>query len=857
MRQLTVSVGGKHNARIKKSWTGSFDEFVKSLLSKVPETSDKASNGWVCGAEFESTVTVDSHGRAWTGPYRDSKNFVARHLLSLDYDHITPEDSQRILEHFSAFAHFAYTTWSHSVQRPRIRVWLPLSRPTSYDEFQAISRRVAADIGIELAARESHVPSQYMFRPAIKPFEEFQHWENTQGPWVDVDEVLSSYENWTDRTSWPHRAEGDGVHNEGTAESPLDKPGIVGAFCRAFSISDAIEKFELPYKPGSTEGRLTYTEGSRPDGAIVYDNDTKLHSHHDTDPARGQNNAFDLVRLHRFGWLDGTVGEPVPLADRPSSKEMARFARSEPAVTKQFVCDEGFEDLTLQDTEWDDLGPSTDAGARVVHEGVPAGTLPERITSASSKLTDQENARRIQRKFGPGLISIGKSFFCWTGTHWQKDDAKALGLVTRLSQMVKAEALKIIEDSAAKNGGKALEDDEARAGTFFHWSTECGQKSKISACEALLRSLLNFDAKHLNKAEDLLSCANGTLNLRTGDLKPHDPKDFITACSPIAYYPGAQAPRFQQFLSEIYNGDEEVVEFVKRWFGYCLTGATNEHKMVFHVGRGGNGKSTLMDLLKYVMGEGYYSTAPQKILALDDRGATPELAGLLGRRMVTIAETDENLELREGLVKQITGGDPITARHLFKDPFEFMPTHKLQVFTNFAPQIKSQDFAMWRRILLLNYPISYGDAAQIAKGDATKLGDPHLEDALRLEAPGVLAWLVEGAREWYQGRLQPPAAVMEATNKYRADQDIVGQFAKERLVADPDARTPLAGAAGAIFNAYRGWCAGMNCRPLGRNRLMREILRVMSGARYGSWNEGTTIVTGFTGISLTGDELLD
>lgn len=600
----------------------------------------------------------------------------------------------------------------------------------------------------------------------------------------------------------------------------------------------------------SEHSRWTYLKGSRPEGFIVYDDGQKGHSNHDTDPARGQTNAYDLVRLHKFGELDKGC-EGLPLADRPSSRAMAQFVATIAEVRAQVLSDEGFEDLDATDTSWLDE-PAVGVGLSTVDQR----TLPESIVKASSKYTDQENARRIQRRFGSQLVSIGKTFFSWTGTHWAKDDSRAIRLITNLSRIVKGEAL-AIEKKAKDEKRDMTELEESQFGQALAWAAECGQKAKISNCDSLLRSLLSFEAKHLNVAPNLFSCANGTIDLTTGDLKPHDPKDFITACSPISYDPAAEAPRFKRFLNEIYNGSEEVADFAKRWFGYCLTGSTNEHKLVFHVGRGGNGKSTLMDLLKHVLGEGYYSTAPQKILTLEEQGATPELANLLGKRMVTIAETDESLELREGLVKQITGGDPISARNLFKDPFEFMPTHKLQVFTNFTPMVKSQDFAMWRRILLLNYPISYGDAIQVASGDATALGDPHLDDALKAEAPGVLRWLVEGARDWYQGRLRPPPSVLEATHKYRLDQDIIGQFAKERIEVDGSARTALAGAIESVFPAYRSWCNGVNVRPLGRTRFVRELLRVCSTAKYTSWKEGTTSVSGFTGIRLTSESFTD
>lgn len=842
MRQLTASIGGKHNARIVKVWHGDFSTFCDSLLSRVPETDDKASNGWVSGAEFDPA-------------YRDSDNFLFRHFLSLDYDHITKDDVARLLGYFGGLAHLAYTTWSHSAERPRLRVWLPLSRPTSYDEFQAVSRRVASSApgGIELAARESHTPSQYMYRPAVKPFEEIQTWVNKDSPWVNVDEVLSTYANWTDRSTWPHRADGDGVHSEGSSVDPRTKPGLVGAFCRAFSITDAIAHFELPYTTGSSEGRLTYTDGSRPDGAIIYDDDTKLHSHHDTDPARGQSNAYDLVRLHQFSWLDSIGGAAEPLGERASSLAMAEMAQGLGDVRKQLVCDEGFEDLDATDTSWLFVEQGSQPS-----DGERSAALPDRILKASSPCTDQENARRIQRKHGQKIISIGKAFFCWNGTHWKKDDSdtQTNKWISELSRSVKREGTKL-EEKIAEEQREPTEAELATIASLMQWARECGNVSRWNNCAGILRTLLGFDAKMLNTAPNLFSCANGTLDLRTGVLKPHDPTDFITACSHVAYDANAEAPRFQQFLREIHQGDEEIISFVQRWFGYCMTGYTNEHIVVFHVGQGGNGKGTTMTLLSEVLGDGYYSAANQGLLSLEEKGPTPEIAGLLGRRMVTISETDENMEIRDGLVKKLTGGDRLSGRHLFKDPFEFIPTHKLQIFTNHAPMVKSQDFSMWRRIILLNYHVRYGDEAQVAAGDATKLKDRFLDDALRAEAPGVLRWLVDGAKEWFSTGLKPPPSVLAATQKYREDQDTVGAFARERLLADAGAWTALSGQAGSVYPAYKGWLIDAGGRPLGRNRFIKEILRVMKDARVETRKAGTVTTTGFAGVKLTESALDD
>lgn len=871
MRQLTVSLGETHNAKITKVLRCTFEEFVKGLLGRVPETDDKASNGWVSGAEFSPR-------------YRHGDNFVARHLISFDYDHIDPADVNDILFTFGGYSYLAYTTWSHAASAPRVRVWLPLSRPCGSDEFEAVSRRVASWFSIEKTAGESHKAAQYMFRPARKPGAAFQTWVETRLPWVDVDAILATYENWTDRKSWPHKKDGDNLHNEGDVASPLEKEGIVGDFCRAFTIEHAIERFNLPYKPGSQSERLTYTLGSRPDGAIIYDNSTKLHSHHDTDPARGQNNAFDLVRLHHFGWLD-TDGDRNDLVTRlPSFRAMAAFAAEQPEVRTQQAISEGFTDLDATDVSWLDISEQSDPfgwlsvdGGRVdllagvrQNEAAP----PERIKKASSRTTDQENARRIQKRFGDKIISVGGEFYFWQGTHWKKNRSSVARCLTHLSAMVQAEAKHGLEELQKKRG---LTDDELEAAQedpascqklkpgdiyvlseavqLLKWARQCAQSSTQESTKKMLKDLLEFDGERLNTHLHLLPATNGVVDLRTGDLKPHDPGLYLTECAPTPYVASAEAPRFKQFLQEIYAGDQEVIDFMQRWLGYCITGEVREHKMVIHVGEGGNGKGTLFDTISSVLGS-FSATAAPGLLLSEDGMSKPsnELADLVGRRMVTVSETDDAAQLREALVKQLTGGDRIKARFLYQEHFEFRPTHKLQMFTNYEPRIRGQDRGMWRRLLLVKYPVRYGSAADVASGKADKVGDIFLNDILAAEAPGILRWLIEGAREWYRAGLRPPTSVTRATDEYQREQDTVAKFVCERCEVSATARVALVGDTESIYQAYRGWTAESGIRPLGRDRFAKEVLRVVPTARQAQWREGEGLISrwirGFQGLRL-------
>lgn len=241
-RKLIVSFGSgaplpgnEQLAIITATSLDSWPEIAKYLTTTPPETEDKASRGWYCPAEFE-------------GKRRHGSEFVARHALTLDYDVITPEDLKKIQKSLEPFAYAIYTTWSHTAAAPRVRVVMPLSRPASADEFGAVSRKIASLAGIELAARESHKSAQIMFCPTRKPGAKFFGRVHA-GKWVDVNEVLKSYVDWTDRSSWPKHQVGDEQYAPSEKPiAPTEKPGLIGAFCRAFPISTAIQRFDLPFE---------------------------------------------------------------------------------------------------------------------------------------------------------------------------------------------------------------------------------------------------------------------------------------------------------------------------------------------------------------------------------------------------------------------------------------------------------------------------------------------------------------------------------------------------------------------------------------------------------------------------------
>ena len=509
---------------------------------------------------------------------------------------------------------------------------------------------------------------------------------------------------------------------------------------------------------------------------------------------------------------------------------MAKFAAEQPEIAAADFASLGFTD---QSTSAGDAG-SPDRGVQLlVSVGDAVHELPPPIPAGSSKESDLENARRIQAQYGKEVLAVAEGFYVWSGTHWVKSSPVVRKLIANLSEIVRREAAGLLSAGDEKQGKR-----------LFHWAAQCGSAGTMSACEKLLRSYLDFPPENLNADRALLTCRTGTIDLRTGSCGPHRQADFITACAPTAFDPAATCPRFQLFLREIFRNDASVVAFAKRWFGYCLTGETTEHALVFHVGEGGNGKGKLLGILQHVLGPGYAGIGPRSLLSPGGAGASPEVAGLLGQRMVTMNETNRDEEFNEGVLKNLTGGDRLKARHLYEGYFEFEPTHKLQIFTNYEPRIVGLDRGLWRRLFLLKYEVKYGRDYEVAEGIAQEVQDDDLSVKLAAEAPGILAWLVEGAQEWYRDGLNPPASVRQATEDFRARQDHVGQFLSERTVKDPHGSVAASSGTESLYVAYKGWMQEMGYRWLGRNKFMAEIRRAAP------WTEYDHRTRTFRGLSL-------
>lgn len=462
-------------------------------------------------------------------------------------------------------------------------------------------------------------------------------------------------------------------------------------------------------------------------------------------------------------------------------------------------------------------------------EVVPEPKAPERkgVPEAKHLTTDQANAGRIVRQFGRRLIVMAGQWFAWTGRRWEKDDGEVYRCGCMLSKLIHAEA----DDWAAKKGASAEETEKNAtiAEMLRKWAARSEMKASIEAALGLAKKLLAVPDDALDRNPWLLNCQNGTVDLRTGELRKHDPADYITKLVPLDYNPTARSTAWEAVVARVTLEEgmttRPLARFLQRWFGYCATGSTREQAFVVHYGQGSNGKSTILDTVADVLGD-YAATAAPGLMVGSGKDRHPtEIADLFGRRMVTSHETGEGGQLKEDVVKQLTGGDKVKARFMRADFFEFEPTHKLQLLTNHKPAIRGQDNGIWRRVLLMPYLARFAVAEEVAAGRAHYVRDTRIMDRLAAEKQGVLTWVVEGAKAWAQDGLQPPDAVLAASRDYQTEQDRIGQFVSECCELDAQASEPLSDGMGGLYHAYRGWCVEGGFMSLSKTRFVQELER--------------------------------
>lgn len=431
--------------------------------------------------------------------------------------------------------------------------------------------------------------------------------------------------------------------------------------------------------------------------------------------------------------------------------------------------------------------------------------LAPRFDEAKPKTTplcdDIGNGQRLIARHGAELRYLGarKGYIFFDGKRWAFDD------VNKTEAWAKATARCIyVEASQAA--------DDALAHKLSEHAKKSASAARVAAMLTMARSEPGISIKHdvLDVDPMLFNISNGTIDLRTGKLRQHERADMLTKLAVVVYDPSAKCPLFLAFLDRIMAGNADLIAFLQRAVGYCLTGQTGERCLFILHGSGANGKTVFIETIAALLGD-YAKAVPASALLSCRSEERPrnDLAMLAGVRMASATETNEGRKLDEAIVKIVTGGDRISARFLFCEHFTFTPTFKLWMATNHKPEIRGTDDAIWARIRLIPFNVTIPEAER----------DPELKNKLRTELSGILNWALAGCMEWQQRRLDPPKEVIDATEGYRLEQDQVGEFIEEACVTADG----ISASASALFEGYCKWCKSGGVDALNQTMFGRRL----------------------------------
>lgn len=446
--------------------------------------------------------------------------------------------------------------------------------------------------------------------------------------------------------------------------------------------------------------------------------------------------------------------------------------------------------------------------------------------------TDAGNAALIAHLLDGNLryVHERKRWISWDGQRWGADED---------GSVVQTHALKVAEHyfgraTQLRQSVKSAPPDvrartEKVAVTTEKWAECCRSKKALTAMIDLASRIpsVSISAKALDACPRLLGAQNGVIDLITGELREAARDDFVTRRSPLSFDAGAACPKWKQFIEQItaapippqLNGAGDVIvstvgqfkprpvlaDYLQRLAGYIATGGVEQHKLFVAVGSGSNGKSVLLDTLRWVLGD-YATTCPPDLLLETKAGfsgaASPDIAALAGARLALASESKENQKFAPAVIKRLTGGDTLTGRFLYANPITFEPSHKVVLMTNAIPTLDHLDAAIKGRLHLIPFDRRWNRPGESDGDPALPDGGEHLVDDLRAEGPGILAWIVRGAVAYQENKLKPPTEVVAMTKAYFAEQDVLGKWLNQYELCSPKEGT----AAKLLFEAFRSWC---------------------------------------------------
>ena len=419
---------------------------------------------------------------------------------------------------------------------------------------------------------------------------------------------------------------------------------------------------------------------------------------------------------------------------------------------------------------------------------------------------DMGNAERFVDLFGENVryCYTEKKWYFYNSMRWSVDN---LGVILRMAdkcvEAMKAEA-KLYLQADEESGGDMAKAFEK------HMKSSRSNKSK--------KAMLNEIEHHLpilpiqmDRYKMALNTPSGIINLKNGDVKAHNPEYYFTKITSVDCAEAADCPRWLAFLDDIFAGDKDLIRYIQKAVGYSLTGSTAERCAFFLYGTGRNGKSTFIDVIRDVFGDYAANIQPETIMVKSSQSnaINSDIARLKGARLVTSVEPNEGVRLNEGLLKQLTGDDTVTARKLYSEEFEFKPEFKLWMATNHKPIIRGTDTGIWRRIHMIPFNV------QIPEDKV----DKNLTHKLKAEMAGIFKWCIDGCLMWQREGLQMPAAVLKSVREYRREMDVISAFIEDKCTLEGTVQASM------LYAAYVSWADSNNEYCMSNTKFSTELAK--------------------------------
>ncbi|WP_457785714.1 phage/plasmid primase, P4 family [Streptococcus uberis] len=752
-KELHISTANSRTSKTWKNITLTWQELVERLQKPTVTQETFAEYSKMSRAEKGQVKDVGGFVGGWLKQgKRRNENVQSRSLVALDADSPS-DDFLDKLEILADYAYALYSTHSHSKKAAKYRIIIPTDRLMMPDEYEPVARYLANQLGMSNFDDTTYQASRMMFWSSHASDADYEFILNDD-KLLSVDSVLDTYPDWKDSSFWPE-SETHTVRRQHEAKKqgdPLSKKGLIGAFCRTYDIRQAIATFlEGVYVEGTTDDRYTYVEGSTANGLVIYD-DVFAYSHHGTDPVGDTLvNAYDLVRIHKFGDLDSEAKDGLATSKLPSSRAMNEYVADLPEI-RDHLLNEAIGDFDEELPVEDDR-----SWLEIDSKGEPevnSYMLATQILKEVPVYWDGFEFLRYDAEKGIWLPNAEEFIRSYIST-------KKLGKITKIRHI----------------------------------------NETIVAIRAQAFSSEVFTESDINK----IVLANGVYDIKTNSFSgKFDPELHARSSHPIEYDPDATCETFEGFLKATVG--PENVDFIYEWFGYNFYREYTIQKMLFIFGSGGTGKSTIINVLREMIGSDNYSAVTLQYL-MQERFAK---IGLY--RKTANFDTDAKPQyLADGAtLKMLTGEDIIHADRKNKEPINFYNYAKLSFAMNELPPMRDFSGGLKRRMMIL----------EMNKVLTQEVKDEFPLDSIMSELPGIFNKAMVGLRKALAKKdFSVSKSMRDSVEKWEKGNDVVALFLEDECEMGEDFKVPVSD----VYPAYKNYCMDSGYKPLARNSFVQRL----------------------------------